>query len=161
MALKIVRRELLAQNSAGKHAGYVRTRADQRHVARKHVQQLRKLIETCLAQDTPERRDTAVVSRSLSRSVVITEQHFWPVVVPTSRDLLIRSWRAAPTATRGAGSLYLFGPGDRLRIRVYDDANLTGEYEVNSSRQISFPLVGQVRLRTQPRARSSKRSSPV
>lgn len=46
---------------------------------------------------------------------------------------------------RGAGSPYLLGPGDRLRIKVYDDANLTGEYEVNSSGHISFPLVGQVR----------------
>jgi len=52
---------------------------------------------------------------------------------------------AAPSPTRGAGSPYLLGPGDRLRIKVYDDANLTGEYEVNSSGYISFPLVGQVK----------------
>jgi polysaccharide export outer membrane protein len=52
---------------------------------------------------------------------------------------------AAPTAMRGAGNAYLLGPGDKLRIKVYDDANLTGEYEVNSSGSISFPLVGQVK----------------
>lgn len=52
---------------------------------------------------------------------------------------------AAPTATRGAGSPYLLGPGDKLRIKAYDDANLTGEYEVNSAGYISFPLVGQVK----------------
>jgi polysaccharide export outer membrane protein len=51
---------------------------------------------------------------------------------------------AAPTAMRGA-SPYLLGPGDKLRIKAYDDANLTGEYEVNSSGYISFPLVGQVK----------------
>jgi polysaccharide export outer membrane protein len=52
---------------------------------------------------------------------------------------------AAPTAMRGAGNPYLLGPGDRLRIKVYDDVNLTGEYEINSSGNISFPLVGQVK----------------
>jgi polysaccharide export outer membrane protein len=51
---------------------------------------------------------------------------------------------AAPTAMRGA-STYVLGPGDRLRIKAYDDANLTGEYEVNSSGYISFPLAGQVK----------------
>jgi len=53
---------------------------------------------------------------------------------------------AAPTTMRGAGNAYILGPGDRLRIKVYDDANLTGEYEINSAGNISFPLVGQVKV---------------
>jgi polysaccharide export outer membrane protein len=52
---------------------------------------------------------------------------------------------AAPSPTRGAGSPYRLGPGDKLRIKAYDDVNLTGEYEVNNSGFISFPLVGQVK----------------
>jgi protein involved in polysaccharide export with SLBB domain len=50
------------------------------------------------------------------------------------------------TPLRGSKSPYVVGPGDRLRIKVYDDTNLTGEYEVNSSGFISLPLVGQIRV---------------
>jgi polysaccharide export outer membrane protein len=32
-----------------------------------------------------------------------------------------------------------------LRIKVYDDANVNGEYEVNSAGFISVPLVGEVK----------------
>ena len=32
-----------------------------------------------------------------------------------------------------------------MRLRFYDDANLTGEYEVNSAGFISIPLVGEVK----------------
>jgi polysaccharide export outer membrane protein len=39
----------------------------------------------------------------------------------------------------------VLGPGDRLRIKVYDDENLTGEYEINSAGYVSVPLVGQVK----------------
>jgi polysaccharide export outer membrane protein len=46
---------------------------------------------------------------------------------------------------RGAGGAYLLGPGDRVRIKVYSDADMTGEYEVNSSGAVSLPLVGDVR----------------
>jgi len=37
------------------------------------------------------------------------------------------------------------GPSDKVHLRDYDDANLTGDYEVNSAGFISLPLVGQVR----------------
>lgn len=52
---------------------------------------------------------------------------------------------AGPEPERGAGGAYILGPGDRLRIKVYNEADLTGEYEVNSTGFISLPLVGQVR----------------
>jgi polysaccharide export outer membrane protein len=52
---------------------------------------------------------------------------------------------AGPGPQRGAGGAYMLGPGDRLRIKVYNEPELTGEYEVNSSGFISLPLVGQVK----------------
>src|SRR4029078_158902 len=73
MPWKIVRCELLVQYSACKHARHVRTRADQGHVAREHIQQLRKLIQACLPQDPSERRDTRIVGRRLLRSFAVTE----------------------------------------------------------------------------------------
>jgi len=39
----------------------------------------------------------------------------------------------------------MLGPGDKVRLKFYDDANLTGEYEVNSAGVVSIPLVGEVR----------------
>ncbi len=37
------------------------------------------------------------------------------------------------------------GPGDKVHLRDYDDANLTGDYEVNSAGFVSLPLIGQIR----------------
>jgi polysaccharide export outer membrane protein len=50
-----------------------------------------------------------------------------------------------PPSTRGPAGPYILGPGDKVRIKVYDDANVTGEYEVNSAGFVSVPLVGQVK----------------
>jgi polysaccharide export outer membrane protein len=52
---------------------------------------------------------------------------------------------AGPTPLRGSGGEYILGPGDKVRLKFYDDANLTGEYEVNSAGLISIPLVGEVK----------------
>jgi protein involved in polysaccharide export with SLBB domain len=52
---------------------------------------------------------------------------------------------AGPGAQRGSDLPYILGPGDRVRLKVYDDQNLNGEYEVNSAGFVSIPLVGQVK----------------
>lgn len=52
---------------------------------------------------------------------------------------------AASSAQRGPDLPYILGPGDRVRLKVYDDQNLNGEYEVNSAGFVSIPLVGQVK----------------
>lgn len=56
---------------------------------------------------------------------------------------------AAPArspAPPGAPALnqYKLGSGDKVRILVYNEPNLTGEYTVNSGGMISFPLIGDV-----------------
>jgi len=40
---------------------------------------------------------------------------------------------------------YRLGPGDQLRITVFNEAELTGQYVVGSQGSISYPLVGDVR----------------
>jgi protein involved in polysaccharide export with SLBB domain len=40
---------------------------------------------------------------------------------------------------------YILGPSDRVRLKDYDDENLSDEYEVNSDGFVSIPLVGRVR----------------
>jgi polysaccharide export outer membrane protein len=39
---------------------------------------------------------------------------------------------------------YRLGAGDKVRILVYNEPNLTGEYTVNASGILSFPLIGEV-----------------
>ena len=39
---------------------------------------------------------------------------------------------------------YTLGPGDRLRIVVYDQPSLTNIYEVGQSGRVSLPLIGDV-----------------
>jgi len=64
-------------------------------------------------------------------------------VVPVSEEGVTSF--AGPAPQRGAGGPYMLGPGDRLRIKVYNEPDLTGEYEVNSGGFISLPLVGQIK----------------
>ena len=39
---------------------------------------------------------------------------------------------------------YRLGPGDQLRITVFNEAELTGQYVVGSQGSIAYPLVGEV-----------------
>ena len=43
--------------------------------------------------------------------------------------------------------VYRLGPGDKLRITVYNESSLTGEYSVSSAGTISFPLIGDIPVR--------------
>lgn len=52
---------------------------------------------------------------------------------------------AGPEPARGVTGAYVLGPGDRLRIKVYSDPDMSGEYEINSSGAVSLPLVGDVK----------------
>jgi polysaccharide export outer membrane protein len=55
----------------------------------------------------------------------------------TDRELI------AEPATVGSGP-YLLGPGDKLRVVVYDQPSLTNLYEIDQSGDIAFPLIGDV-----------------
>ena len=39
---------------------------------------------------------------------------------------------------------YKLGPGDRLRVTVFDEPTLTGEYIVTDNGTVAFPLIGNV-----------------
>lgn len=39
---------------------------------------------------------------------------------------------------------YRLGAGDKLRVTVYNEPNLSGEYAVSSAGEIAFPLVGMI-----------------
>lgn len=50
--------------------------------------------------------------------------------------------RATPIA---ADAPYTLGAGDKLRITVYGEETLTGEYRVTGAGNVSFPLIGNVK----------------
>jgi polysaccharide export outer membrane protein len=39
---------------------------------------------------------------------------------------------------------YKLGPGDKIKIVVYQDQTLSGEFSISSAGSISFPLIGQI-----------------
>ena len=55
---------------------------------------------------------------------------------------------AAPAGSDGADTAqpmdYRLGPGDKIRITVYDETSMTGDYIVSARGTISFPLIGDV-----------------
>ncbi|MGO4833888.1 polysaccharide biosynthesis/export family protein, partial [Rhizobiaceae sp. 2RAB30] len=57
-------------------------------------------------------------------------------------------YRPAPDAFHEAiDKPYLLGAGDRVRVTVFEQADLTNTYSVDQSGYISFPLVGAVAAR--------------
>jgi protein involved in polysaccharide export with SLBB domain len=40
---------------------------------------------------------------------------------------------------------YALGPLDRVRLKVYGEPDITGEYEVDANGNVSIPLAGQIR----------------
>ncbi len=65
--------------------------------------------------------------------------------VATNAESSVAYAAAAPGPMRNAGNAYLLGPGDRLRVKVYSDPDMSGEYEINSGGSVSLPLVGDVK----------------
>ena len=53
-----------------------------------------------------------------------------------------RRSRRRPTS---AAASYVLGPNDRIRLKVYGEPDIAGEYEVDSNGQVSIPLAGHIR----------------
>ena len=49
-----------------------------------------------------------------------------------------------PSSAPASGT-YVLGPTDRVRLRVYGEPDITGEYEVDSAGHVSVPLAGPVK----------------
>ncbi len=52
--------------------------------------------------------------------------------------------QAAPAPQQAAAAGYALGSGDKLRITVFNEDRLTGEYSVTGAGDISYPLIGSV-----------------
>lgn len=54
---------------------------------------------------------------------------------------------AAPAVSAQALDAYLLGPGDRLKVTVFGHPQESGEFEVDSLGNVSYPLLGRVEAR--------------
>jgi protein involved in polysaccharide export with SLBB domain len=50
-----------------------------------------------------------------------------------------------PISLSGAGVATLLRPGEKIKITVYGEEALTGEYDINPHGDVSMPLIGAVR----------------
>ena len=51
------------------------------------------------------------------------------------------------TSSNGQGSIYGYtlGPGDKIRVSVFGEEDLSGEYQIDSSGMVRLPLIGTIR----------------
>jgi protein involved in polysaccharide export with SLBB domain len=47
-------------------------------------------------------------------------------------------------ASASQASIYRLSPGDKVKVTVFNEADLTGEFQVNDSGNVALPLAGEV-----------------
>jgi polysaccharide biosynthesis/export protein len=52
--------------------------------------------------------------------------------------------QAQPALPAPAVGNYVLGPNDRVRLKVYGEPDIAGEYEIDSNGQVSIPLAGHI-----------------
>ena len=67
-----------------------------------------------------------------------------PTSIPTSSNPSTSSGPAVLEAPRFQPGEYVLGVGDRLRIIVFGEEDLSGEFVVDSTGRVSFPLIGEI-----------------
>lgn len=50
-----------------------------------------------------------------------------------------------PAETQTAATAYTLGVGDRIRVTVFGEADLSGEFQIDGQGDVSMPLIGTVR----------------
>jgi protein involved in polysaccharide export with SLBB domain len=63
----------------------------------------------------------------------------------SSQSRSVRQSNANAAAESSDSSSYVLGPSDRVRLKVYGEQDITGEYEVDTNGYISVPLAGRVK----------------
>lgn len=91
------------------------------------------------------------VLRALTLSITLAMAGFAVAAPAQAQD---NQPSAAPASTGSAGSSevhkartldYRLGSGDKLRVIVFGEDDLSGEFDVTGSGMVSLPLIGQVR----------------
>jgi len=84
--------------------------------------------------------NAAVSTRTIARAVFLT------LIVLISSAVHLPAEEGKP-AQEVLETRYTLGSGDRLKITVFGEAQLSGEFQVDGGGKISFPLIGEVGAR--------------
>jgi polysaccharide export outer membrane protein len=84
-------------------------------------------------------------SRGFLALVVLLSLTACKTVAENPDGVLLSKAQAAEFSSRTSYGAYAIRPSDQLRIQVYDDQNITGEYLVDSAGYVSIPLAGRVK----------------
>ena len=60
-------------------------------------------------------------------------------------DLSLAQAQASEFSSRMSYGAYVLHPSDQLHVQVYDDQNITGDYQIDSDGFISIPLAGRIK----------------
>jgi polysaccharide export outer membrane protein len=84
-----------------------------------------------------------MLRRSTSAGLTIHLLLFVVAIAGVSTGFSARTSAQAPPAA--SSERYVLGPNDRIRLKVYGEPEITGEYEIDSGGQVSIPLAGHIR----------------
>lgn len=82
--------------------------------------------------------------RSSSVGLTLHSLLFVLAIASISAGLPVRASGQTPQSAASAEG-YILGPNDRIRLKVYGESDITGEYEINSTGQVSIPLAGHIK----------------
>jgi protein involved in polysaccharide export with SLBB domain len=88
--------------------------------------------------------DAAMQQRSFSAGQTLHFLLFVLAIAGISAGLSVHaSAQTPPPASSAEG--YILGPNDRIRLKVYGESDITGEYEIDNNGQVSIPLAGHIK----------------
>jgi protein involved in polysaccharide export with SLBB domain len=67
-----------------------------------------------------------------------------PITNPAQDDIRQAAYRDSYAANRSNAD-YRLGPGDKIRVSVFGQSDLSGEYQVDGSGMVRLPLIGTLR----------------
>jgi polysaccharide export outer membrane protein len=74
----------------------------------------------------------------------------WKILAVVATVFTVAACDTAPagfdglTAALPGTSSYVLAPGDRLKINVFNEPDLTGEFQIDDKGNIAFPLIGEI-----------------
>jgi protein involved in polysaccharide export with SLBB domain len=88
--------------------------------------------------------DAAMQQRSLSAGLTLHILLFVFAIAGISAGVSVHASAQTPPSASSADS-YILGPNDRIRLKVYGESDITGEYEIDNTGQVSIPLAGHIK----------------
>jgi polysaccharide export outer membrane protein len=82
--------------------------------------------------------------RSFSAGLTLYLVLFILAIAGLSAGISIQA-SAQTSQSASSAESYILGPNDRIRLKVYGEPDITGEYEISNSGQVSIPLAGHIK----------------